>query len=66
MQLTKKSKKKLYNQFNGTGVIFVKTRDKEISIIEFYQDRNGKFRDMAGMELIEAIHELEKEVEEEE
>ena len=64
MELTKKSKEKLYNQFNGTGVIFFKTSDAEIRIIEFWLGKNGKFYTGSG-ELTERMYGLRGEIEEE-
>jgi len=33
----------LYNRYNGCGVVFIKTGDREIQIIEFILGRNGRF-----------------------
>jgi len=43
LKLTKVSKDKLYNQFNGTGVIFIKTGCREMMKFEFYLGKNKKF-----------------------
>jgi len=43
VKLTKESKSKLLNQFNGTGVIFIKTRENEYQILEFWLGKNNKF-----------------------
>ena len=63
MELTKKSKEMLYN---GHGVLFVKTGDKEMQMVEFYLGRNGKFHTIDGIELTQRLHDLQGEIEEEE
>ena len=65
MELTKKSKEKLYNRYNGYGAVFVKTGDREMQIIEFNLGRNGKFNTMNGTELTEKLNKLSREIEEE-
>ena len=65
MELTQKSKENMYNRYNGYGVVFVKTRDGEITEIEFYQGRNCKFYTMNGMLLTERLKELSMTIEEE-
>ena len=66
MELTKKSKKDLYGRYNGHGVVFVKTGDREMQMIEFYLDRNGRFRTfMNGMELEHRLYDLQRKIEDE-
>lgn len=65
MELTKRSKEDLYGRYNGYGVVFVKTGDKEMQIIEFYLARNGKFCAMDGMPLTEGLNKLSLTIEEE-
>lgn len=43
LNLTKASKEQLYNQHNGTGIIFLKTMNRELQIVEFYLGKNKKF-----------------------
>ncbi len=62
MDLTKKSKDKFYNRYNGYGVLFVKTADKEMQIIEFSLGRNGKFGTISGKYLTERLDELSTEI----
>ena len=59
-KLTKKSKEAFYNRYNGYGAVFIKTGDKEITEIEIYRARNGKFYTISGMLLTERLNELEK------
>lgn len=66
MELTKKSKEDLYRRYNGVGVVFVKTHEREMEIIEFNLGRNGKFYAMDGTELAERLNELSLFIEEEE
>ena len=69
MKLTKKSKEQLYNQCNGTGIIFLKTRNKEMVIIEFYLGRNKKFylinNAIPATELTQALYGIIPEIEDE-
>jgi len=70
INLTKKSKKQLYDQPNGTGIIFIKIGDKKIRIIEFYLSWSKNFYVLnntvaAPMELIETLHNLVPEIEDE-
>ena len=65
MKLTKKSKEELYRGYNGRGTVFVKTRDNEITEIEFNLAINGKFCTMNGTLLTEQLDELSGEIEEE-
>ena len=58
MELTKKSKETLYNRYNGYGVVFLKTSDREMTIIEISLGRNGKFYTMSGALLTERLNEL--------
>jgi len=67
MRLTKKSKNILLGQFNGTGVIFIKTRENEYQILEFWLGKNNKFyTGFPPKELTEFLYgvipEIEKEV----
>lgn len=64
IELTKKSKDKLYNRNNGCGVIFITTSDKEIRSIEINLGRNGKFYTMDGTELTKYLYGLRGEIEE--
>ena len=68
IRLTEKSRKQLYEQSNGTGIIFLKTRNNEMQIIEIYLDRNRKFRvaNSKGTKLDEFLLELISEIDEEE
>jgi len=70
MKLTKKSKEKLYNQFNGNGVIFLKSRKREMLIIEFYLGKNKKFyllnNAKPSQELTQALYGIIPEIENEE
>ena len=44
MELAKKSKEQLYNQHKGTGILFIKTEEDEIVIIEFfYSEIDNRF-----------------------
>ena len=69
-RLTKKSKEELYKQFNGTGIIFMKTRNNETQIIEFYLGKNNKFyvlnNAIPATELTEALYGIIPEIESEE
>lgn len=69
MKLTKSSKEKLYGQNNGTGVIFLKTRNNEIQIIEFYLGGNKKFylinNAIPAMGLTESLYGIIPEIEDE-
>ena len=69
MKLTEKSKKQLYNQHNGTGIIFLKLRNNEMQIIEFYLGKNKKFylinNAIPSIELTEALYGIIPEIEEE-
>ena len=60
MRLTKKSKEDIYNRYNGYGAVFIKTGNNEITEIEIYRDRKGRFRTMNGTLLTERLNELEK------
>ena len=64
MELTKKWKEELYHGYNGRGTVFVKTRDNEITEIEFYLAINGKFCTMNGTLLTETLNELSMAIEE--
>jgi len=66
MELTKKSKEDLYNRYNGCGVVFIKTGDREIQIIEFNLGRNGRFNTMDGTRLAARLDELSDTIEMEE
>ena len=44
MKLTKRQTDELFNCHEGVGMLAVKTRDNEISIVEFWTDRNGEIR----------------------
>ena len=68
MRLTKKSKDRLLSQFNGTGAIFIKTRENEYQILEFWLGKNNKFyTGFPPKELTEFLYgvipEIEKEIE---
>lgn len=69
INLTKRSKEQLYNQHNGTGIIFVKTKNNEMQIIEFYLSWSKKFYVLndvlAPVELSERLQNLISEIEEE-
>ena len=69
MKLTKASKEKLYNQFNGTGIMFIKTQNNEIQIIEFYLGKNKKFyvinNTIPATELTKALYGIIPEIENE-
>lgn len=43
LKLTIGSKDKLYKQGNATGVVYIKSGEKEITSFEFYRGRDGKF-----------------------
>ena len=58
MELTKKSKETLYNRYNGYGVVFLKTGDREMCIIEINLGSNGKFYTTNGTLLTERLNEL--------
>lgn len=60
MRLTKKSKEDFFKRYNGYGVVFIRTGDKEITEIEIYRDRKGRFRTINGTLLTERLNELEK------
>lgn len=68
MKLTKESKSRLLNQFCGTGVIFMKTRENEYQILEFWLGKDNKFYTggFPPKELTEFLYgiipEIEKEV----
>ena len=64
-ELTKKSKDELYHGYNGRGSLFVKTRNNEITEIEFNLAINGKFCTMNGTLLTERLNELSAEIKEE-
>ena len=64
-KLTKKSEEKFYNRYNGYGVVLIKTGDKEITEIEIYRDRKGRFRTINETLLTERLNELEKSIVEE-
>jgi len=72
IKLTEKSKKRLYNQHNGTGIIFLKLRNNEMLILEFYLAQNKKFylinNAIPAIELTKSLYgiipEIEKELEE--
>ena len=63
MELTKKSVKDLHNRYAGCGVLFVKTSDSEIQMIEINLGINGKFSTINGTELPERLNELSREIE---
>ena len=65
MELTKKSKEDLYGRYNGYGVVFVKTGDREMQMIEFNLARNGKFYTVSETLLTERLNKLSQEIEEE-
>ena len=58
MKLTKKSKEMMDTHYNGYGAVFVKTGNKEITEIEFYLGKNGKFYTLNGTLLTERLNEL--------
>ena len=58
MRLTKKSKETFFNAYNGFGVVLIKTGEKEVTEIEIYRDRKGKFRTVNGTLLTERLNEL--------
>ena len=62
MELTKKSVIDLNNRYAGCGVLFVKTCDNEIQIIEVNLGRNDKFYTMNGTELPDRLNELSAEI----
>jgi len=64
-RLTKQSEEKLYNKYNGYGVLFVKTGDREMQITEFNLAINGKFCTMNGTLLTERLNELSATIKEE-
>jgi len=65
MKLTKQSREKLYNRYNGNGVLFIRTAPNEITSIEIHLGRNGKF--YAGKtEISEYLHGLSGQIEEDE
>ena len=64
MKLTKKSKETMDTHYNGYGAVFVKTGDKEITEIEFYLARNGKFCTLNGTLLTERFYELSQAIKE--
>lgn len=66
MELTRKSVVDFHNKYNGFGVLFAKIGDRELQIIEFNLDRNGKFHTMNGTELTERLNELALEITERE
>jgi len=69
IKLTKKSKEELYSQHNGRGVIFLKTANREMQIMEFYLGRNKKFyilnNAIPSKELTQALYGIIPEIEEE-
>ena len=65
MKLTKKSKEAMDTHYNGYGAVLVKTGDKEITEIDFYLARNGKFCTLNGTLLTERLNELALSIEEE-
>jgi len=73
MKLMKSSKDKLYKQFNGTGIIFLKTGCREMMKFEFYLGQDKKFylinNAIPAIELTQALYgiipEIESEIEEE-
>ena len=66
MKLTKESKNRLLNQFCGTGVIFMKTREKEYQILEFWLGKNNKFyTGFPPKELTEFLYGIIPEIEKE-
>jgi hypothetical protein len=69
LKLTKASKEQLYNQHNGTGVVFLKTGNKKMYTIEFYLGRNKKFylinNAVPAIELTKALNDSIPEIEEE-
>ena len=66
MRLTKKTKEDFFRRYNGYGVVFIKTGDKEVTEIEIYRDRKGRFRTINGTLLTDRLNELEKTIMEEE
>lgn len=60
MRLTKKSKEAFFKRYNGYGVVFIRTGNNEITEIEIYRDRKGRFRAINGTLLTERLNELEK------
>lgn len=57
IKLTKKSKEVLRDQHNGTGTIVYKSRDKEITYINFYIGRqDGKMYNISNGQLIETLN----------
>lgn len=42
MVLTMKSEEILHQRYNASGIVFIKTGDKEITSFEFSRARNGK------------------------
>jgi len=66
MKLTKESKDRLLSQFNGTGVIFMKTRENEYQILEFWLGKNDKFyTGFSPKELTEFLYGIIPEIERE-
>ena len=57
-----RAKEKLYEKDNGYGVLFVKTGENEMKIIEFNLGKNGKFYTMNGTELTNRLNELSQEI----
>jgi hypothetical protein len=70
MKLTKVSKDKLYNQFNGNGIIFIKTGCREMMKFEFYLGQNKKFyvinNAVPAIELTQVLYGIIPEIESEE
>ena len=58
MRLTKKTKEDFFRRYNGYGMVFIKTGDKEVTEIEIYRDRTGKLRTINGTLLTERLNEL--------
>ena len=69
MKLTKASKDKLYNQFNGNGIIFIKTACNEMMKFEFYLGKNKKFyiinNSVPAQELTQSLYGIIPEIESE-
>ena len=64
-ELTKKSKRELYDSHIGKGIAYLHTKDNEIAIFDFWLAVSGKF--VAGnKEISEYLEDLKSEIEVEE
>ncbi|MEA1997734.1 MAG: hypothetical protein U9N61_00200 [Euryarchaeota archaeon] len=58
MKLTGKSEEKLDQRYNASGVVFIKSSNKEITSFEFYRARNGGLYLTSGEKVTDELTEM--------